>query len=220
MESHGGKIQYSTFTSNDYLTYTIQFENTGSDSAVNVRIEDVLDSKLDETSVKMIDASHGYTLNRSGNILKWNFANIFLSPSVPDTSIGKGYISFQVKPKPGYAVGDIIPNAANIYFDFNPAIVTNTFNTEFVSTLSVANFESESFAVYPNPTNGLLTISSKNSSKSINNVVVSDVLGKTVQTNSFNSSKAVLDLSRLNSGVYFVKVQSEGVDKIMKVVKQ
>ena len=220
VESHGGKIQYSTFTSNDYLTYTIQFENTGSDSAVNVRIEDVLDSKLDETSVKMIDASHGYTLNRSGNILKWNFANIFLSPSVPDTSIGKGYISFQVKPKPGYAVGDIIPNAANIYFDFNPAIVTNTFNTEFVSTLSVANFESESFTVYPNPTNGLLNISSKNSSGLINNVVVSDVLGKTVQTNSFNSSKAVLDLSRLNSGVYFVKVQSEGVDKIMKVVKQ
>ena len=220
IESHGGKILHSSFTSNDYLTYTIQFENTGTANAVNVRVNDVLDSKLDETSVRMINASHDYALDMVGNNLNWKFNGIELEPSVANTAIGKGYVTFQIKPKPGYAIGDIIPNTASIYFDFNPAIVTNTFNTEFVSTLSVANFESESFAVYPNPTNGLLTISSKNSSKSINNVVVSDVLGKTVQTNSFNSSKAVLDLSRLNSGVYFVKVQSEGVDKIMKVVKQ
>ena len=220
IESHGGKILHSSFTSNDYLTYTIQFENTGTANAVNVRVNDVLDSKLDETSVRMINASHDYALDMVGNNLNWKFNGIELEPSVANTAIGKGYVTFQIKPKPGYAIGDIIPNTASIYFDFNPAIVTNTFNTEFVSTLSVANFESESFAVYPNPTNGLLTISSKNSSKSINNVVVSDVLGKTVQTNSFNSSKAVLDLSRLNRGVYFVKVQSEGVDKIMKVVKQ
>ena len=220
IESHGGKILHSSFTSNDYLTYTIQFENTGTANAVNVRVNDVLDSKLDETSVRMINASHDYALDMVGNNLNWKFNGIELEPSVANTAIGKGYVTFQIKPKPGYAIGDIIPNTASIYFDFNPAIVTNTFNTEFVSTLSVANFESESFTVYPNPTNGLLNISSKNSSGLINNVVVIDVLGKTVQTNSFNTSKAVLDLSRLNSGVYFVKVQSEGVDKIMKVVKQ
>ncbi|SHI35085.1 T9SS type A sorting domain-containing protein [Flavobacterium terrae] len=220
IESHGGKILHSSFTSNDYLTYTIQFENTGTANAVNVRVNDVLDSKLDETTVRMINASHDYALDRVGNNLNWKFNGIELEPSVANTAIGKGYVTFQIKPKPGYAIGDIIPNTASIYFDFNPAIVTNTFNTEFVSTLSVANFESESFAVYPNPTIGVLTILSKNSSRSINNVVVSDVLGKTVQTNSFNSSKVVLDLSGLNSGVYFVKVQSEGVEKVLKIVKQ
>lgn len=220
IESHGGKILHSSFTSNDYLTYTIQFENTGTANAVNVRLNDVLDAKLDETSVRMINASHDYALDRVGNNLNWKFNGIELEPSVANTAIGKGCVTFQIKPKPGYAIGDIIPNTASIYFDFNPAIVTNTFNTEFVSTLSVANFESESFAVYPNPTNDFLNISSKNSSKLINNIVVSDILGKTVQTNSFNTSKAVLDLSNLNRGVYFVKVESEGVDKIMKVVKQ
>lgn len=220
IESHGGKILHSSFTSNDYLTYTIQFENTGTANAVNVRVNDVLDAKLDETSVRMINASHDYALDRVGNNLNWKFNGIELEPSVANTAIGKGYVTFQIKPKPGYAIGDIIPNTASIYFDFNPAIVTNTFNTEFVSTLSVVNFESESFAVYPNPTNDLLNISSKNSSKLINNIVVSDVLGKTVQVNSFNTSKAVLDLTGLNSGVYFVKVQSEGVEKVLKIVKQ
>lgn len=219
-ESHGGKILYSSFSSNDYLTYTIQFENTGTANAVNVRVNDVLDSKLDETSVRMINSSHAYMLDRVGNNLNWKFDGIELEPSVANTTIGKGYITFQVKPKPGYSVGDIIPNTASIYFDFNPAIVTNTFNTEFVTTLSVTNFESESFAVYPNPTTGALTILSKSNNKLINNVVVSDVLGKTIQVNSFKTSNAVLDLSNLNRGVYFVKVQSEGLEKVMKVIKQ
>lgn len=220
VEAHGGKILHSNFTSNDYLTYTIQFENTGTYQAENVKVVDILDIDLDETSVKMVDASHGYALKRVGNNLSWSFEGIDLPPSVANSTIGKGYIIFQVKPKPGYAVGDIIPNTANIYFDFNPAIVTNTFNTEFVAALSMSDFEIGEFTMYPNPTNGLLTISSKSNSRLINNVVVIDVLGKTVQTNSFNTSKVVLDLSNLNRGVYFVKVQSEGLEKIIKVVKQ
>ena len=56
-----------------------------------------------------------------------------LPVSVANTMTGKGYITFKIKPKPGYAVGDIIPNNASIYFDFNPAIITNTFQTEFVA---------------------------------------------------------------------------------------
>ncbi len=220
VEAHGGKIQQSTFTANDYLTYTIQFENTGSAEAENVRVEDILDAKLDETTVRMIDASHNYTLNRVGNSLKWNFENIDLPPSIANTTTGKGYISFQVKPKAGYAVGDIIPNKANIYFDFNPAIVTNTFDTEFVSFLGVAEFEKAGFKVYPNPTAGLVTIALKESADIIDAVVVCDVSGKIVLTKKINNVTATIDLSNLTKGFYFVKVQSEGLEKVMKVVKQ
>ncbi len=219
-ESHGGRILHSSFTSNDYLTYTIQFENTGTANAVNVRVDDVLDSKLDETSVKMIDASHAYVFDRVGSDLTWKFNGIELEPSVANTAIGKGYITFQIKPKPGYAVGDIIPNTASIYFDFNPAIVTNTFNTEFVSTLSVGNFENERFTVYPNPTNGLVSIRLKDNTTGIDQVVVCDVLGKKIKTNSFKSSNVMLDLSDLNKGVYFIKLQSGELEKTIKVVKQ
>jgi hypothetical protein len=45
MESHGERILHSTFTANDYLYYTIRFENTGTASAINVRVNDVLDSR-------------------------------------------------------------------------------------------------------------------------------------------------------------------------------
>ncbi|MEO8516642.1 MAG: fibronectin type III domain-containing protein, partial [Flavobacterium sp.] len=77
-ESHGGKIVHSTFTSTDYLTYTIQFENTGTYYAENVRVNDLLDTQLDETSLRMINASHAYNLTRIGEDLNWNFNGVDL----------------------------------------------------------------------------------------------------------------------------------------------
>ena len=136
VESHGQDILYSSFSSSDYLTYTIQFENTGTANAVNVRVNDLLDTKLDESSIIVIDASHPYALDRVGTNLNFRFDAIDLPPSVSGTSTGKGYVVFKIKPKPGFALGDIIPNTANIYFDFNPAIITNTFRTKFVNAIS------------------------------------------------------------------------------------
>ncbi|ESU29760.1 hypothetical protein FLJC2902T_02360 [Flavobacterium limnosediminis JC2902] len=213
-ESHGGKIVHSSFTSNDYLTYTIQFENTGTYSAENVRINDILNAKLDETSLKMINASHAYTLNRVGNTLNWHFNGLDLLPS------GKGHVTFQIKPKPGYVIGDIIPNTASIYFDFNPAIITNTFTTEFVATMGVSEFGNAIFTVYPNPTNGSVNIVSKDNSSLINTVTVTDILGKTVQTKTVNTTNTNIDLSDLSSGIYFAKVKSDNSESIIKIVKQ
>ncbi|MGX7667596.1 DUF7619 domain-containing protein [Flavobacterium pedocola] len=212
-ESHGGKIVHSTFTSNDYLTYTIQFENTGTYYAENVRINDVLDAKLDETSVKMVNASHPFLLTRTGTTLNWNFNGIDLLPA------GKGQVTFQIKPKPGYTIGDIIPNTASIYFDFNPAIVTNTYTTEFVATMSVSDFNHNSFVAYPNPTKGLLTIASKNTA-SLQTVTVTDVTGKTVLKNNCSATEATVDVSHLMSGIYFLTVESNEQKSTVKFVKQ
>ncbi|MBC7605830.1 MAG: hypothetical protein H7199_02575, partial [Burkholderiales bacterium] len=97
---------------NGYLTYTIRFENAGTANAVNVRVNDVLDAKLDETTVRTIAASHNYTLDRIGNNLTWKFDGINFPPPVAETNIGRGYIVFQVKPKSGDVLGDVISNQA------------------------------------------------------------------------------------------------------------
>lgn len=212
-ESHGEKIVHTSFTSNDYLTYTIQFENTGTFYAENVRINDVLDAKLDETSVRMIDASHSNVLSRVGNTLNWNMNGIDLLPS------GKGHVTFQIKPKPGYTIGDIIPNTASIFFDFNPAIITNTFQTEFVNTMSVSEFENATYFVYPNPTYSFVTISGKDNSQ-IDSVVITDISGKMVQTKTINMVTAKIDLSDLSNGIYFAKVKSGNNLSVVKIIKQ
>lgn len=219
-EAHGEKILYSTFSNDDYLFYTIRFENTGNASAVDILVSDELDSRLDESSVKMIASSHDYILDRTDSDLTWRFENIQLPVSIADTEIGKGYISFKVKLKPGFNVGDIIPNKAEIYFDFNPAIITNTFNTEFVAQLNTASFEKDNFLLYPNPTKNSIHIElTNNLGDTIKTVSFYDVLGKTVKqiTNSnSNSNATMIDVSQLSSGLYFVEIQTENNIKLVK----
>ncbi len=217
MESHGDRILHSTFTSNDYLYYTIRFENTGNASAINVRINDVLDSQLDETTLRMISASHNYNLDRVGNVLNWTFDNIQLPVSVPNTNIGKGYITFKIKPNPGYAVGDVITNAASIYFDFNPAIVTNVFSTQFVANLGTSQFENSDFILYPNPTSDLVTVSLANTQNTIASIIVYDVLGKTILAEKVSDvTTQTIDVSSLNTGMYFIEVTTSASVKVLK----
>jgi Secretion system C-terminal sorting domain/Repeat of unknown function (DUF5648) len=71
---------------------------------------------------------------------------------------------------------------------------------------------------YPNPTSGLINI--KNNSKTIDEVSVNNMFGETVQTKKLNSTNADLDLSNLPKGIYFVKVKSEGEEKVMRIVKE
>jgi uncharacterized repeat protein (TIGR01451 family) len=214
MESHGERILHSSFSSNDYLYYTIRFENTGNASAINVRVNDVLDSQLDENSLQMIRASHPYVLDRVGNVLNWKFDNIQLPVSVPNTTTGKGYITFKIKPRPGYAVGDIIPNTAAIYFDFNPAIITNTFNTEFVALLSNSVFDNQEVIIYPNPTNSFVNV---NANSSISTITIYDMLGKKVIVKlDVNSNTETIDLTQLNKGIYLIEIVDENDNKATK----
>lgn len=218
-EVHGGKIVHADFTSSDYLTYTIQFENTGTANAINVKVDDALDAMLDVSTLKMIDASHDYVLIKEGNNLSWKFDGIDLPPSVANTTTGKGYIVFQIKPMSGYAIGDIIPNSAEIYFDFNPAIVTNTFTTEFVETLGVSNFKKNDFVVYPNPATNELFIHSK-TNNTIDAVVLVDVLGKTIYQEVVKATFSTIDISSFQKGIYFLKVTHNGYEETIKVIKQ
>ena len=217
MESRGERVLFSSFGADDYLYYTIRFENTGTASAINVRINDVLDNQIDESSLRMISSSHSYVLERVDNNLTWRFDNIFLPVSVADTEIGKGYVTFQVKLRPGFGVGDIIPNTALIYFDFNPAIITNTFRTEFVQQLGLTDFENGDFIFYPNPVSDAVTISVKEGSL-ISTIAVYDVLGKQilVKKPSDALSTQTLDLSAIAKGIYLLEVTSNAAVKVVK----
>ncbi len=216
MESHGKEIQLSSFTSNDYLNYTIRFENTGTADASFINVTDILDAKLDETSIKMVKASNSYTLTRIENNLNWNFDNVQLPPSVANTQIGHGYISFQIKPKLGYKLGDIIPNIANIYFDFNPVIVTETCNSKFISTLSNNDFVFNKLKSYPNPANDIFTIENESV---IDSVVIFSVLGQKMIDKNVNGLTTEISLKELSNGIYFIKIMSSGIEKVIKIMK-
>jgi uncharacterized repeat protein (TIGR01451 family) len=217
-ESHGGKIQFSSFTANDYLYYTIRFENTGTASALNVVVTDLLNEDLDENSLVMINTSHSYTLDRVDKSLVWSFNNIQLPVSVANTTVGKGYINFKIKPKTGYAVGDIIPNTASIYFDSNPAIITNTFDTEFVQSLGLEDYDfANLFVLSPVPVKNVLNITIKQS-VTINSISIYNTLGQLVEL--VSNPAETIDVSRLTSGTYFIKILSDRGTASSKFVKE
>jgi hypothetical protein len=61
-------------------------------------------------------------------------------------------------------------------------------------------------SVYPNPTTGIVNISSE---KNIDNVYVYDISGKLLRTfNKLSTDKTVLDLSSFTSGTYILKVET------------
>jgi hypothetical protein len=166
----------------------------------------------------MVSASHDYIMDRVDNNVTWKFDNIQLPASVPNTTIGKGYVMFRVKPKSGYAVGDVIPNTASIYFDFNPAIITNTFNSEFVAQLAVNEFENGDFIFYPNPVSDVVTVSLKNVGASIASITVYDVLGKLIfaQQPSTSITSETIDLSSVSKGMYLLEVTTTANLKVVK----
>lgn len=216
-EAHGGKIEIDDFTSNDYLTYTIQFENTGTANAEFVRVEDFLDASLNPGSIEMLGSSHAYNMRRIGNQLIWNFYNINLPPTSINPTGSHGFIQFKIKPTSGFALGDIIPNKAFIYFDYNPPIITNEFQTEFVKSLKTTEFDSSNFVLYPNPTNSNINVSLLNSSEAINSIEIHDLLGKKIKEVLNSTSNDVnIDVSELSKGVYLVQITTQSDLKITK----
>ncbi|WP_298222096.1 T9SS type A sorting domain-containing protein [Flavobacterium sp.] len=217
MEAHGNEILLADFDNTDFLNYTIRFQNTGTSNAIDVRLEDFLDSRLDEQSIRMVDASHNYTMDRVYNKVVWNFNGIQLKPQAQSETSSKGYVNFKIKPKPGYVVGTIIPNTASIYFDSNPPIVTNTFNTKFVTALGNVNFDSGNLALYPNPTHKQVQIDLLNTSETINTIKINDVSGKCIKNMSnLNAVRQTLDVSDFAKGIYFVEITTKNNLKQIK----
>jgi uncharacterized repeat protein (TIGR01451 family) len=216
-ESHGGRIVHTDFTSNDYLYYTIRFENTGTANAEFIRLEDVLNADLDETTFEMLNASHPVNTRRENNQLTWHFYNIDLPPTVSHPNDSHGYVHFRIKPKAGYALGDVIPNTASIFFDYNPPIVTNTFNTEFVENLGTPSSSSKDILMYPNPANQSVTIDLSQSAENLSEIVFYDVVGKKVKVvNSLGEKQMTVNVSDLSKGIYLIEIQTENQLKTIK----
>ncbi|WP_309609302.1 T9SS type A sorting domain-containing protein [Flavobacterium sp.] len=104
------------------------------------------------------------------------------------------------------------------FYAFPPGNQLTTGKESEVSQKDSSINETGNTTIYPNPTSGIVTIN--NDSNIIDSVTVNDILGKTVQTKTVNNKQVELDLSNMSNGIYLVKVKSQGVEKVMKVLKE
>ena len=109
------------------FNYTIQFQNTGNDTAFNIEVIDTLNSNLDVRTFVPGASSHSYTTDVTGHgVIHFHFNNIYLPDSATDEPHSHGFISFQIRCKPNLPHGTNITNKSDIIFDFNPPVTTNT----------------------------------------------------------------------------------------------
>jgi len=222
-ESHGPEIIYEDFvTTNEYLYYTVRFQNVGTAEAINVRIENTIDPLLDISTLEVLHTSHDAVLKMVDNQLTWYFDDINLPAESQDADRSNGHVYYKIKPTAGYNIGTIIPNTAEIYFDFNAPVITNTFNTEFVEpALSVEEFNLDnSFTIHPNPTNTVVNITLGMMLNEDATIIVYDIQGKRLmdKTLAKHTLETQLRIDNLQSGMYFVNLKTNTKETIKRLV--
>ena len=211
-------LQGTTITPTEvgnYVHYVIRFENTGTYPAENIVVKDMIDLvKFDIATLVPLKSSHEFYTRINENKVEFIFENINLDFN---DATNDGYVVFKIKTKPTLVVGNTFTNNANIYFDYNFPITTNTYTTT-VAALSTQDFDFGSyFTLYPNPAKDVLNIQTKQDLQ-VNSVEIYNQLGQIIMavTNSVNA----IDVSSLASGTYFVKINSEKGSANAKFVKE
>ena len=201
----------------EYLHYVVRFQNMGTASAINVRVQDALDEKLDWTTLKVLDASHAMETQLVNGKIDFIFDDINLPTAASDPEGSQGFVAFKVRPASTVQLDDVVSNAADIYFDFNAAIVTNTVFTRFVDELGVSDFENLNVIAYPNPASDILNIQAE---EPISSIEIMNLLGQTLLTSKGNSNREQIDISGLSPGNYFVKVFVGDESRVLRIVKK
>jgi uncharacterized repeat protein (TIGR01451 family) len=195
----------------DWLTYTIHFQNTGNAPAINIRLLDTLDMNLDLNTFEVINYSHANTITLNQNLLTFRFPNILLPDSTSNFDGSQGYVQYRIKPKANIVAGSQIQNKAFIYFDYNAPIVTNTTVNNFLTVVGASELPQASrLWLYPNPTNGIFNI---NSSAPIKTIEVYNVVGELILSQNNATS---IDLTNQSKGIYFVKINGSVIKKLVK----
>ncbi len=138
---------------NSNLEYLVRFQNTGSDTAFNVRIVDDLPRHINPISIRPVIASHDFNWHLEGSVMVVQFPDIQLVDSTTNEMDSHGFIKFKAAVNESTPPGMHIENEARIYFDFNEPIITNKTSNYYLCKdseieLSVSICEGEEYAGY------------------------------------------------------------------------
>ena len=191
----------------EWIDYTIRFQNTGTAEALFVIITDTLPEELDMTSFQMALASHTHTCTfKPGRVVEWFFDDINLPDSTANEAESHGFVKFRIKPAQPLLAGTIIENIASIYFDFNPPVITEP--SVLVAEFSTGVGESivAELELSPVPAARQLRIAAKSTIAAVR-IISPD--GREMQFQRMRSNSAEIDIAHLVPGSYLLAVVFE-----------
>ena len=139
------------------------------------------------------------------------------------TLLGEGYLSqnsgtefFGLGPATtvDYVKVKWLSGLEDVFFNVN---ANQHLNITEGASLSVDEFDPNHLKIGPNPVNNMLSLRAQNT---IDNVTVYNMLGQAVLKAQPNNVNGEIDMTRLQSGAYFVAVTISSITKTVKVIKQ
>ena len=184
----------------DALSYTIRFQNTGTAPAQNIFIIDTLSAQLDWSSFTLLEASHPVQVVNLGNgILRFEFNQIWLPDSTSNEPLSHGHLTYRIRENANNALFSTIENTAYIYFDWNDPIVTNTTFHENMWLEQIDELEG-GLSIFPNPAQTQISLGITEPTF----IQIKDINGKII----FNERVEVgqtIQVQALESGIYLIE---------------
>ena len=191
-------------TSDSVLNYTIRFQNTGNAPATRIVIVDTLSPLVNPATLVFGASSSSYTHTLTGNgIITFTFDPIYLPDSSHGRDSSSGFVNYSVNIRNNDVIGQQVKNTAYIYFDLNPAIVTNT----TVSTLSFPaginhlTAGSMSVSVSPNPMHDKSQFSIQGANGEVS-FTIEDVAGQRIFEKATSDTNIIFDSESFAAGIY------------------
>lgn len=100
---------------------------------------------------------------------------------------------------------------------------SNTYNCgsarifELTTATKVSSLMSDNISIYPNPTRGVLNIRSK---ENIKQVIISNITGETILTNSNENQTHSINLSHIKNGIYIITIKTDSGIVTRKLIKK
>lgn len=222
-----GTPGYITTTSDTTLRYVVHFQNTGTYPATYVTLKLPIDNNLDLSTFQWIGASHKVTSISAdaARLLTIRFDNINLVDSSVSQLGSQGFAAFTLRQKRGLNPGNVINEQANIYFDFNAPVPTNTTLNTIYDPNGIREITAGTVGLYPNPTQGNATLDLSGITEDRVQVRAYDMMGRIAlempATELQGRKQITIPTSGLSAGVYSIEVtgQARYVAKLVKTDK-
>lgn len=201
---------------NTDITYVIRFQNTGTDTAFNIKIKDTLSVMLDAASLRPMNSSHYFEFEMgSGNVAEFFFPSIMLPDSNVNEPLSHGFVSFQISQAQDVPLGSVIRNSAAIFFDFNAPVITNeyfhTVGVDFVPTATITVLRPGlELDVVPNPLTESAIFDLHGAVFAEGKMELLDPMGRTVRKVGFDQPRFNFERGDLPAGHYFFKIILDG----------
>ena len=199
------------------LTYTIRFQNTGTDTAFYVAVRDTLSPLLDLSTLHGFASTHNAEYKLTGRVLEARFPFINLADSNRNEPASHGQFSFKIRPVAGLALGQQIKNKADIYFDYNAPVQTNTavFRVQQPTALVAAKHEVLQWV--PNPATSQTKLFVGMSSDG-GLLQASSSTGSTVSLPyTFSGGYLTAQVADLAPGLYVFRLRGKSVGRVLIV---